>query len=125
AEDFKDVNVSVMNYFDYPEGSGHVAHVQTEKAIWDPVHASRIKAGEMLAWVVADRIMPRGVGESFHDVTVDLYKDMATYLANRSPMPHFNKVHAGKDIGELMDQTTAAATLLRSEVRHTLDASNR
>lgn len=124
AEDFKDVKVSVMNHFDYPEGSGHQAHVQMEKDIWAPVHAARIKAGEMLGWVVANKIMPGGAGESFHDVTVDLYKDMPTYLANRSPMPQFNKVHADKSIDNLMAKTDAAASLVYTEVRHTLDASN-
>ncbi|MEM9929269.1 MAG: BRCT domain-containing protein, partial [Bacteroidota bacterium] len=51
--------------------------------------------------------------------------DLESFLSNGSPMPHFEKVHAGKDMEALFDQTDAAATLLSREVRVVLDRSNR
>ncbi len=121
----KQVGVLVCNYFDYPEGSNHRQHVATEDAIWKPVHAARAEAGEMLGWVLANKVMPWGAASEYHDYTVDVYEDMASFMKNRSPMPHFTKVHAGKDIDKLMEQTDAAATLLRTEVQVVLDNSTR
>ncbi|MEO0731327.1 MAG: hypothetical protein AAFZ52_00715 [Bacteroidota bacterium] len=125
SEGFDDVTIAVHNTFTYPEGSNHATHLAMEKEIWDPVHAARMKDGALLGWVVANKMMPSGAGEPFHDVTVDLYKDLPTFLANRSPMDHFRQVHAGKDIDELMAQTIAAATLTHREVRQTLDTSRK
>jgi len=123
AADFDEVKVAVHNHFDYPKGSNHRTHVQVENDIWKPVHAARIKAGAMLGWVLADKTLPWGASEPYHDVTVDLYKDLASYLRQASPMDQFNKVHAGKDMDALMEQTSAAATLMSSEVRLILDTS--
>ncbi|WP_020570717.1 hypothetical protein [Neolewinella persica] len=121
AADWDKVKVAVHNHFDFPESGGRSAHVKAEKDIWDPVHAARIKAGKMLGWVVAAKMMPWGADEIFHDVTVDLYESLPGYLANRSPMPYFAKVHPDKDIDQLMAQTEAAATLVSSEVRLILE----
>ncbi|MFK8161432.1 MAG: hypothetical protein AB8H12_03130 [Lewinella sp.] len=123
AADWDKVKVAVHNHFDFPESGGRSAHVKSEKDIWDPVHAARIKDGKMLGWVVAAKVLPWGADESFHDVTVDLYESLANYLANRSPMPYFEKAHPGKDMDEMMEQTNAAATLVKSEVRLILDTS--
>lgn len=123
AADWDKIKVAVHNHFDFPESGGRRAHMKTEKDIWDPVHAARIKDGKMLGWVVAAKVLPWGANEPFHDVTVDLYESLASYLANRSPMPYFEKAHPGKDIGEMMDQSNTAATLVKSEVRLILDTS--
>lgn len=125
AADWKEVNVAVHNYFGYPKGSNHSKHVEVEKDIWEPIHAARIKEGKLLAWVLADKVLPWGAAEPFHDVTVDLYKDLESCLKSSSPMPYFAKVHPGKDVAQLMEQTDAAATLLRSEVRLILDNTDR
>lgn len=122
--DFKEVKVAVHNHFGYPEGSNHRQHIKMEKDIWEPVHAARIKDGKMLGWVLADKVMPWGAGEPFHDVTVDLYKDLESFLSDQSPMPYFTQVHPGKDVAKLLEQTNAAATLLSSEVRLVLDRTN-
>ncbi len=124
ASDWDAVKVAVHNHFDFPEGSSRSAHVQNEKDIWDPVHAARIKDGKLLAWVVGAKILPWGANEPFHDVTVDLYESLESYLANSSPMPYFEKAHPGKDQAKMMEQTAAAATLVKSEVRLILDTSN-
>jgi hypothetical protein len=123
AADWDKVKVAVHNHFDFPESGSRSAHVKAEKEIWDPVHAARIKDGKMLAWVVAAKILPWGANEPFHDVTVDLYESLESYLTNRSPMPYFEKAHPSKNLDEMMDQTNAASTLVKSEVRLILDTS--
>ena len=123
AADWDKVKVAVHNHFDFPESGSRSAHVKAEKEVWDPVHAARIKDGKMLGWVVAAKILPWGANEPFHDVTVDLYESLESYLSNRSPMPYFEKAYPGKDITGMMEQTEAAATLVKSEVRLILDTS--
>lgn len=123
AADWDKVKVAVHNHFDFPETGSRSTHMKTEKDIWGPVHAARIKDGKMLAWVVGAKVLPWGANEPFHDVTVDLYESLESYLTNSSPMPYFEKVHAGKDIDKMLDQTKAAATLVKSEVRLILDTS--
>lgn len=66
-----------------------------------------------------------GAGQRFQDVTVDLYIDLESFLSGGSPIPHFEKVHAGKDMDELFDKTDAAAILLSREVRLVIDSSSR
>lgn len=124
AADWDKVKVAVHNHFDFPGSGGYRAHLKAEKDIWSPVHAARIKDGKMLGWVVGARVLPWGADEPFHGVTVDLYESLSSYLTNRNPMSYFEKAHPGKDIGEIMEQSKAASTLVKSEVRLILDTSN-
>ena len=116
--------VSVFNYFDFPETGGRAAHNQVETEIWKPIHDQRVKDGEMMGWVLLNKIMPFGRSESYKSATVDLYDSIEDYLTLGSPIPTMEKIHAGKDIDQLLEQTAAAAHLTKGEVRILLEHSS-
>lgn len=114
------IKVSVFNYFDFPEGKGRSDHLRVEREIWAPIHQSRIDAGEMSGWVLLRMVMPYGAAMPYHDATVDLYESMEEYLT-QNPAPHARKVHAGKDLNNMLDRTGENATLVRGEIRQVVD----
>jgi hypothetical protein len=94
-----------------------------EREIWKPVHEARIKDGQMTGWVLATKLLPYGSADAYHDATVDLYAGMEQFLSQGSPVPYFEKVHAGKDMDKLWAETDAACDLIRQEVRMIVDNS--
>lgn len=115
--------VQVFNYFDFPEGKTSDDHVKMETDIWKPVHAARVKDGKMVGWVLARMEFPFGSQMPYQDATVDIYKDMEQYMTQGNPLPFFEKAHPGKDLSKLLEQTSAAADLLKGEVRVHIDGT--
>ncbi len=120
ADDFKTSKISVFNYFDFPANGSHSKHVKVETDIWKPIHAARVKDGKMKGWRLLQMQMPFGADMPYQDASVDLYADMAQYLAAWDNQ-YFAKVHPGKDVSAIMKQTNEACTLLRGEVRMVID----
>ena len=118
---FRDAKIHVFNFFDHPEGKRRADHVKVEKEIWMPVHQARADADKMEGWVMAGLMFPFGADQPYHEVTLDMYKDMTQYMADDSFKPYFEKVHAGKDMDELMEQTRASSRLIKGEVRMVID----
>lgn len=121
AENMGEPKVHVFNYFDFPESGGPRAHNKVEQEIWKPVHEARIKDGQMKGWALLEMELPYGAAQPYHAATVDIYDNMEQYLSQESPMPYFEKIHAGKKFEDLWSQTRKAATLTRAEVRTKLD----
>lgn len=120
ATDTSKFTVAVFNYFKQPEGKTRADHVKMEKDIWKPVHDARVKDGKMKGWVLLSMEMPFGSSTSYDMATIDLYKDMKQLLAPWFEA-YFKKVHPGKDVAELMKQTTDATDLVKGDVRIIID----
>ncbi|MCO6489348.1 MAG: hypothetical protein J5I98_13065 [Phaeodactylibacter sp.] len=121
SEDMSDANVMVFNFFNFPETGSRTDHMRVEREIWKPVHKARREAGEMKGWVLLAKQLPYGSADAYHDATVDIYANMEQFLNQGSPLPYFEKVHAGKDVDKLLAETEAAADLIRAEVRMKVD----
>jgi hypothetical protein len=122
AEDLrKNAKIAVFNYFDFPATGSHDKHVKNETEVWKPVHAARVKDGTMKGWVLLQMQFPFGANMPYQDATIDLYTDMNQYLATDWFNKYFAKLHPGKDVNQLLQQTTESATLVKGEVRMILD----
>lgn len=112
--------IFVWNYFTIPEGKTRDDHDKMELDIWKPVHAARVKDGTMKGWVLLNMEFPFGASMPYEQATVDAYTSTAQLL---SPWfeDYFKKVHPGKNIDDLMKQTSAACTLVKGEVRMLVD----
>ncbi len=121
ADDWtKNAKVAVWNYFTEPAGKTQADHTKMEQDIWKPVHAARVKDGAMLGWVLIGMNLPFGASMPYNMATIDLYKDMNQYLTPWFDT-YFTKIHPGKDVADLMKQTSAATTLVKGEVRIIID----
>lgn len=120
-EGYKNAKVHVFNFFDHPEGKNRSDHIAVEKDIWMPVHEARAKDDKLAGWVLAPMMMPFGANQPYHEVTLDMYKDMSQYMADKSFDKYFEQVHPAKDIDALMKQTRDSAILVKGEVRMVLD----
>ncbi len=121
ADDVNKATIHVFNYFDHPEGKDRDDHFKVERDIWMPVHKARIDDGKMKGWVMLGMVSPYGSGMPYHDATVDIYTDMEEYLT----IPfgeYFDKIHAGKDMDELMKRTNDNTDLIRGELRMNIDS---
>ncbi|MCB0573294.1 MAG: hypothetical protein KDC61_01860 [Saprospiraceae bacterium] len=123
AADMSNAKISVFNYFDFPEGKTSADHVKMEQDIWKPVHDARVKDGQLKGWLLLRLEFPFGADMPYHDATIDVYTDMKQLLA-----PWFEeifaKVHAGKNIADLMKATREAARLVKGELRIDIDKLN-
>lgn len=120
AADIEKSTVAVFNYFKQPEGKSQADHTKMEQDIWKPVHAARVKDGTMKGWVLLSLNFPFGSAQPYDMATVDVYADMKQMLAPWFDA-YFKKVHPGKDVTELMNQTSAATDLVKGEVRVVID----
>ena len=116
----KTTKIAVWNYFSPPAGKTRADHINMENDIWKPIHAARVKDGTMKGWVLLGLDLPFGADQPYHMATIDLYTDMAQYLAPWFEA-YFKKVHPGKEVAGLMQQTRAATTLVKGEVRMIID----
>jgi len=120
SDDWQKGKIVVFNYFSSPSGKTRADHEKVEQDIWKPVHAARVKDGKMKAWILFDMEFPFGAEMPYNMATADVYTDMKEYLAPWFEA-YFKKVHPGKDSNQLVQQTLAATTLQKGEVRMMLD----
>ncbi|MEZ4959352.1 MAG: hypothetical protein R2830_06005 [Saprospiraceae bacterium] len=116
--------IVVFNFFNFPETGSRSDHQRVEREYWKPVHEARIKDGKMIGWILLAKQLPWGSADAYHDGTVDLYANMEQFLSQGSPIPYFEKVHAGKDLSKLYAESSAACDLIRQEVRMVVDDSD-
>lgn len=120
---YQDAKIHVFNYFDHPKGKNRSDHVAIEKGIWMPVHEARTKDDKLEGWVLGAMMLPFGANQAYQEITLDMYKDMSQYMADKSFTSYFEKVHPGKDINDLMKQTSDSSILVKGEVRMVLDTA--
>lgn len=123
ADDIEDAKVVVFNYFGIPEGKRRSEHFKMERDIWMPIHTARVKDGQMKGWVMLNRELPMGSMYDYGVATVDIFKDMDQFWAP-FPEDYFEKIHAGKDMDDLWEQTLAVSNRLSAELRLALDSTN-
>ncbi|MEM7571537.1 MAG: hypothetical protein AAF433_01500 [Bacteroidota bacterium] len=114
-----EANVTVFNYFSYPEGAGRSDHFKVERDYWMAIHQARIDAGEMEGWVLLNKELPYGAAQPYHSATVDVYESLEEFLT-ADPRPYFDAIHGDK-MEAIFEETDASATLILGEVRISLD----
>jgi hypothetical protein len=120
APDMGKSKIVVVNYFSSPEGKTRADHIKMEQEIWKPVHAARVKDGTMKGWLLYGLELPFGESMPYNMMSVDVYTDMKQYLAPWFD-EYFKKVHPGKNVDELMKQTSAVEILTKGELRMVID----
>ena len=120
ADESDNFNVAVFNYFKQPKGKTQAEHIKMEKDIWKPVHEARTKDHTMQGWVMMAMQMPFGSSQPYDMATVDVYTDMKQMLTPWFDT-YFKKIHPGKNVDDLMKQTSAATDLVKGEVRIIID----
>ncbi len=120
ADKLSDNIVSVCNYFKVPEGKTQADHNKMEADIWKPVHAARIKDGQMEGWALMQKEMPFGSSEPYELAAIDIYKDMKSYFTPWFEA-YFKKIHPTKKVEDLMKQTIAVTDLVKADIRVRID----
>lgn len=120
AADISKSTVAVFNYFKVSEGKTRADHIKMETDIWKPVHDARVKDGTLKGWIMLGLEFPFGAAQPYDLATIDVYADMKAYLAPWTDT-YFKKVHPGKDADQLMKQTREASSLVKGDVRMTID----
>jgi hypothetical protein len=120
ADDWNKAKILVYNYFTSPEGKTRADHFNVEKTIWKPIHEARVKDGKMKGWVLAQLEFPFGATMPYNSITIDIYSDMGQMLAPWFE-DYFKKVHPGKDSNTMIQETNAATTLSKGELRWVVD----
>ncbi len=115
--------IAVFNYFANGEGKTLADHIKTEKDIWMPIHTARINDGKMTAWWLLSKELPFGSSMPYNSISVDLYADMKSYLANWDES-YVKKVHPSKNVDDMMKQTRETTDLVKGELRMVIDRLN-
>ena len=110
-----------INFMKVKQGEGNM-YLNMENSIWKPVHEELTKAGLKSGWSVWNVIYPGGSGTDYQFITVDDLSEF-TQIKMGGYESAFGKVHAGKDVDELMSQTNNSRILVRSELWELLDSS--
>jgi L-rhamnose mutarotase len=110
-----------VNFMKVKQGE-ESAYLNIENLIWKPVHEELAKAGLKSGWSVWSVVYPGGSGNDYQFLAVDDLSEfkqieMAGYESA------FRKVHTGKNMDELMNQTNNSRILVRSELWELLDSS--
>lgn len=110
-----------VNFMNVKQGEGNV-YINVENSVWKPVHEELARAGSKSGWSVWSVIYPGGSGTDYQFLTVDDFSEF-TQIEMAGFESAFGKVHAGKNVDELMKQTNNSRILLRSELWELLDSS--
>ena len=111
--------ISVFNYFSLNEGKTRADHFKMENDIWKPIHSARIKDGAMEGWILLEMDLPFGSSMPYSIGTIDLYKDMKSYLKPWFDL-YFKKVYPTKKMADLIKQSDTSK-LIKGEVRRVVD----
>ncbi|HSO86371.1 MAG TPA: hypothetical protein VLQ91_07465, partial [Draconibacterium sp.] len=110
-----------VNFMNVKQGE-ESAYLNMENSIWKPVHEELAKAGSKSGWSVWRVVYPGGSGTGYQFLAVD---DLSEFkqIEMADFESAFGKVHAGKNVDELMNQTNNSRILVRSELWELLDSS--
>ena len=120
ADDWLTAKIHVFNYFKNRPGKTNADHTKAEVDIWKPLHSARVKDGAMKGWGLYNLEFPFGANTAYDSGTVDVYSNMEQYLSADFE-GYFEKIHPGKDINKLFQQTSETAALINGEVRMLLN----
>lgn len=122
AKDLSDANISVVNYFKIPEGKYRSDHLKMERELWMPFHKQNVEQEKMKAWVLLNRELPMGSDYGYSIITVDVYKDMHQFW-EPFDSDGLAKMHPGKSLEEIMNETSEVSIRGSSEIRKAIDST--
>ena len=109
-------SVVVIDHMRLPEAGG-ANYLEVEQKIWKPIHQEYINQGKLQAWYLLSVPYPGGTDAEYHYMTVRVYKDMSQM---NQPMADLEKViakvHPGKDVSKLSEQTLKSRDLVKTYV---------
>jgi L-rhamnose mutarotase len=109
-----------VNFMQVKQGE-ESAYVNMENTIWKPVHQELVNAGSRAGWSLWSTVYPGGSGNDYQFLAVDDLSEFKQIEINDLESI-FGKVHAGKSVNELMNQTNNSRILVRSELWELLDS---
>lgn len=96
-------------------------YIDVETNVWRPVHQQFIKDGSRVGWTLWQTVFPSGSGLEFQYVTTNFLSDFSQVGA-ADYNGAFSKVHSGKNIDQLMEDTNNSRELVRSELWRVIDS---
>jgi len=102
----------VVNHMKVLEANS-AAYAKMESEVFKPVHQARAKAGKMNDWLLVERVMPHGSDYDGNFLTFDVFSDWGNMVGGMDGL--FQKVHPGKDPGEVFSEISKLRELTRSE----------
>lgn len=109
-----------VNFMKVEQGE-ESAYINVENSIWKPVHEELVKAGLKAGWSVWRVVYPGGSDTDYQFIVVDDLSEFSqiTMVDYESA---FGKVHSGKNLNVLMEQTNKSRILVSSELWESLDS---
>lgn len=86
-----------------------------EREVWKPVHQALVDGDKRAGWAFWGLVVPGGTGSSHDYATSNTFSSYAQ-LANQEYEAAFKKVHPGKELQTIFDQTSKARDGVRSEL---------
>jgi len=110
----------LVNFMKVKEGM-FPAYLKAEQEDWKPVHQALVDGGSRVGWNLWELVLPGGTNSTYDYVTANIY---STYdkLNGESYEEAFKKVHPGKDIQAVFDQTSKTLDAVRAELWELIDS---
>ena len=89
---------------DYMKSTGQQVddYVSMEQMVYKPIHAERIKAGEIIGWYLYEVQYPSGENTEYNYVTLTIYANFSLMDAGSIPFDEIvAKVHPDKTVEEV------------------------
>jgi hypothetical protein len=118
VSDLRPPNIYVVDFMKVAPGQDE-AYLQVEQAWWKPVHAERIRRGQMRAWALYRVRYPDGAERDYDFVTVNVFANFED--AERDPFELFPVVHPKLDVQLVEQETSASRRLVRGELWYQVD----
>ena len=110
--------IYVIDYMKVEPGDGD-RYVEMETEWWKPVHAERIRRGDMHSWGLYRVRWPDGTAKAYDFVTVNVYDSYAD--SDKDPLAVFREVHPDADRHEVERNTLESRRLVRGEIWYRID----
>lgn len=107
-------NMMVVNFMDVKPGE-RANYLKKETEIFKPLHAANNKAGKLVDWVVAERVLPYGTEFKADFITIDKFENYSDFF-DFNFMDLFKKIHPQMDGPTTMKEMAETRKLLKSEV---------
>ncbi|MGD9929044.1 MAG: hypothetical protein AB7U05_03420 [Mangrovibacterium sp.] len=109
---------AVVDYMKVKQGE-EGKYIDLEKNFWKPIHQERIAQGEIIGWILYG-VRYTGTSDDYNFVTVTLFDNPAKLEHTFSVDP--GKVHPGKDVNKIFNETLESRDLVKSNLVRRVDA---
>ncbi len=97
-------------------------YIDVETKVWRPVHQQFINDGARVGWSLWQTVFPTGSGLEYQYATTNFISDFSK-IGAADYNGAFSKVHSGKNIDKLMEETNNSRELVRSELWRVVDSA--